>query len=112
MPKVTVLPHETACPNGAEFTVEPGAHLAKELLAHGVKIEHACEFSCACSTCHVIIREGFDSLNEPDDDELDHLDAAWGAGAYSRLSCQTRVGDADITVEIPKYSRNHAKEEA
>lgn len=111
MPKVTVLPHETACPEGMEFTVEPGAMLAKALLDHGVKIEHACEFSCACSTCHVIIREGFDSLNEADDDELDHLDADWGAGAYSRLSCQTRVGNADITVEIPKYSRNHAREE-
>ncbi len=111
MPVVKVLPHETLCPEGTEFTVEPGAHLAKELLAHGVKIEHACEFSCACSTCHVIIREGFDTLNEPDDDELDHLDAAWGAGVLSRLSCQTRVGEHDITVEIPKYSRNHAKEE-
>ncbi len=112
MPKVKVLPHETLCPEGCEFEVEPGAHLAKALLAHGVKIEHACEFSCACSTCHVIIREGFDTLNEPDDDELDHLDAAWGSGVLSRLSCQTRVGEADITVEIPKYSRNHAKEES
>lgn len=111
MPKVTVLLHETACPNGAEFELAPGSMLAKALLDHGVKIEHACEFSCACSTCHVIIREGFDSLNEPDDDELDHLDAAWGSGVLSRLSCQTKMGESDITVEIPKYSRNHAKEE-
>ncbi len=110
MPKITVLPHETLCPEGAEFEVPAGTNLARTLLDHGIKIEHACEFSCACATCHVMIREGLESLNEPSDDELDHLDTAWGAGIYSRLSCQTTVGDADITVEIPKYSRNHAKE--
>lgn len=112
MPKITVLPHETLCPNGLTFEAAAGDNLARALLKNGVKIEHACEFSCACSTCHVIIREGFDTLNEPDDDELDHLDQAWGAGVYSRLSCQTKVGTADITVEIPKYSRNYAREEA
>ena len=111
MPKVTVLPHPTLCPEGLEFEAQPGDNLARALLKNGVKIVHACVFSCACSTCHVIIREGFDTLNEPDDDELDHIDAAWGAGVLSRLSCQTTVGEADITVEIPKYSRNHAREE-
>ena len=50
-------------------------------------------------------------LEEPDDNELDHLDTAWGASVLSRLSCQTKVGEGDITVEIPKYSRNHAREE-
>ena len=97
MPLVKVLPHEEICPQGVEFEAVPGDNLARALLAHGVAIEHACEFSCACSTCHV-------------DNELDHLDAAWGAGLYSRLSCQTTVGEEDITIEIPKYSRNHAKE--
>lgn len=110
MPKVKVLPHETLCPQGAEFEVETGANLAKALLANGVKIEHACEFSCACATCHVIVREGLDTLNEPSDNELDHLDTAWGAGVYSRLSCRTVVGESDITIEIPKYSRNLARE--
>lgn len=111
MPKVTVLPHETLCPEGLVFEAATGENLARALLAHGVKIEHACEFSCACATCHVFIREGFDSLEEPDDNELDHLDTAWGASVLSRLSCQTKVGEGDITVEIPKYSRNHAREE-
>lgn len=92
MPKVTVLPHETLCPEGLVFEAATGENLARALLAHGVKIEHACEFSCACATCHVIIREGFDSLEEPDDNELDHLDTAWGASVLSRLSCQTKVG--------------------
>lgn len=111
MPKVTVLPHEQVCPEGKTFELAAGQNLARALLKEGIKIEHACEFSCACSTCHVIIRKGFDSLNEPGDNELDHLDAAWGAGMESRLACQTLMGNEDITVEIPKYSRNHAKEE-
>lgn len=111
MPQIKVLPHETLCPEGLTFQAAPGENLARALLAHGVKIEHACEFSCACATCHVIIREGFDSLEEADDDELDHLDTAWGAGMYSRLSCQTKIGSADLTVELPKYSRNYAREE-
>ena len=97
MPTITVLPHETLCPEGLSFQAAPGENLARTLLAHGVKIEHACEFSCACATCHVIVREG--------------LDTAWGAGMYSRLSCQTTVGTENLTIEIPKYSRNHAKEE-
>ena len=111
MPKITVLPHAGVCPAGTVFEAAEGENLARALIKNGVKIEHACEFSCACSTCHVIIRKGYDSLNEPDDDELDHLDAAWGSGPLSRLSCQTKIGSEDITVEIPKYSRNYAREE-
>lgn len=110
MPKVTVLPHADLCPEGKTFRLATGESLAKALLANGIEIEHACEFSCACATCHVIIREGLDSLNEPSDNELDHLDTAWGAGMYSRLSCRTIMGRSDIVVEIPKYSRNHARE--
>lgn len=110
MPKITVLPHATICPQGATFEVKPGVKLARALLTNGIKIEHACEFSGACSTCHVIVREGYDSLNEPEDEELDMLDQAWGVTSVSRLSCQTVVGTEDLTVEIPKYSRNHAKE--
>ena len=111
MPQVHVLPHAELCPEGASFELAEGENLAKALLAHGIKIEHACEFSCACATCHVIVKEGFDTLNEPSDNELDHLDTAWGAGVYSRLSCQTKMGSEDVTIEIPKYSRNHAKEQ-
>ena len=81
MPKITVLPNPKYCPEGAEFEMATGENLIRGLLSHGVKIEHACEMSCACSTCHVIIRKGFDSLEEPSDKEYDCLDKAWGVGA-------------------------------
>ena len=110
MPKITVLPHEAVCPEGKTFEAKTGTKLARALLANGVGIEHACEFSGACSTCHVIIREGFDSMDEPEDEELDMLDHAWGVTDFSRLSCRAVIGEVDLTVEIPKYSRNHAKE--
>ena len=88
-----------------------GENLIRGLLSHGVKIEHACEMSCACSTCHVIIRKGFDSLEEPSDKEYDCLDKAWGVGALSRLSCQVKVTDEDLTIEVPKYTRNQVSED-
>ena len=110
MPRVRVLPHETLCPAGAEFDVEPGAVLCRELLGHGIEIEHACELSCACTTCHVVVREGFDTLSESKEDEDDLLDKAWGLTMQSRLSCQVHVADADLTIEIPKYTINLARE--
>ena len=66
--------------------------------------------SCACTTCHVIVREGFNSLNASDETEDDLLDRAWGLEPQSRLSCQAIVAQTDLVVEIPKYSINHAKE--
>jgi 2Fe-2S ferredoxin len=73
-------------------------------------LEHACEKSCACTTCHVIVREGFQSLNEAEDKEEDLLDMAWGLEAQSRLSCQAIVDTENLVVEIPKYTINHARE--
>jgi 2Fe-2S ferredoxin len=108
--KVTVLPHETLCPEGAVLEAKPGATVCDTLLDNHIEIEHACEKSCACTTCHVIVREGYDSLEPPTDKEDDLLDKAWGLELTSRLSCQLRVGDADLTVEIPKYTINHASE--
>ncbi len=110
MPTITVLPHEEYCPQGATFEASRGTSLCEALLEHGVAIEHACEMSCACTTCHVVVRSGFDSLGEPDESEEDLLDRAWGLEPTSRLSCQAIVSDADVTIEIPKYSINHAKE--
>ena len=110
MTKLTVLPHETLCPQGAVLDAEPGATVCDTLLANHIEIEHACEKSCACTTCHVIVREGYDALEPPTDKEDDLLDKAWGLELTSRLSCQLRVGEADLTVEIPKYTINHAKE--
>lgn len=110
MPQIIILPHEEICPEGAAFQVEPGISLCDAALAHGVDIEHACEKSCACTTCHVYVREGFDSLNESTEDEDDLLDKAWGLEPDSRLSCQAIVGDEDLVVEIPKYTINMVKE--
>ena len=110
MTKLRVLPHETLCPEGIEIEAEDGKSICQTLLDHGIEIEHACELSCACTTCHVIVREGYDSLEPPTDKEDDLLDKAWGLEMTSRLSCQLRVGDEDLTVEIPKYTINHAAE--
>lgn len=110
MPTITILPHEELCPEGKKFDLETGTQLCKGLLAQHIEIEHACEMSCACTTCHVIVREGFNSLEESDDDEDDLLDMAWGLTPLSRLSCQVKVGEKDLVVELPKYTKNHARE--
>ncbi len=110
MPQIIFLPHEEICPDGAVIDVEPGSTICDAALQHGIEIEHACEKSCACTTCHVYIREGGDSLNESTEDEDDLLDKAWGLEPDSRLSCQTVVGAADLVVEIPKYTINMVSE--
>jgi ferredoxin, 2Fe-2S len=110
MPIVRILPHPDYCPLGATVQVPAGTSVCEAMLDHGVNIEHACDMSCACTTCHVIVREGFASLNALDENEEDLLDRAWGLEPQSRLSCQAILGKADLVVEIPKYSINHAKE--
>lgn len=110
MPVIRVLPHATLCPDGAEFEAKPGVSVCEALLEHDIEIEHACEMSCACTTCHVIVKQGFDSLGELDEIEEDLLDKAWGLTPTSRLSCQAIVSDEDVTVELPKYTINHARE--
>ena len=87
-----------------------GMSLCDALLRNDVDIEHACEKSCACTTCHVIVREGFTALEPSDEKEDDLLDKAWGLEPNSRLSCQVILGDADLVIEIPKYTINMAKE--
>ena len=110
MPKVLVLPHADLCPQGGEFDAPAGTSICDVLLANGIDIEHACEKSCACTTCHILVRQGFDSLADAEDEEEDLLDKAWGLEACSRLSCQSLLADADVQVEIPRYTINHAKE--
>lgn len=110
MPKIIVLPHAVLCPDGAVIEAQEGKSVCEALVENEVAIEHACEMSCACTTCHVVIREGYNSLNESTEEEEDLLDAAWGLEACSRLSCQARLGAQDITIEIPKYTINHARE--
>jgi 2Fe-2S ferredoxin len=110
MAEIVVLPHHDICPEGAVVEAAPGETVCEALLRHDIDIEHACEMSCACTTCHVIIREGFDSLAEADELEEDFLDKAWGLEPESRLSCQASVGAVNLVVEIPRYTINHASE--
>jgi len=110
MTKLIFLPHEEMCPEGAMFEAEPGITICDAALKNGIDIEHACEKSCACTTCHVYIREGFDTLEESTELEDDLLDKAWGLDPDSRLSCQAVVGDTDLVIEIPKYTINMVSE--
>lgn len=110
MPTITVRPHPEYCPDGTRVEAETGANLIRTLLDAGVPVEHACEMSCACTTCHVIVRAGFDSLEESDELEDDLLDRAWGLTPFSRLSCQVEVGDEDLEVELPRYTINQVSE--
>jgi len=110
MPKIIVLPHEELCPEGTVIEAKSGVSICDALLANNVEIEHACEKSCACTTCHVIVREGFDGLDPSEEMEDDLLDKAWGLEPHSRLSCQAIVKEGDLTVEIPRYTINMVKE--
>ena len=110
MPRIKILPHETICPEGAEFDADSGTSILDAALAQGAEIEHACEKSCACTTCHVIVREGFDSLEYAEENEEDYLDKAWGLEPESRLSCQAKIADEDLVIEIPKYTINMVSE--
>ncbi len=110
MPKLTILPHPEVCPEGKTIDVAPGTTLCDAALAAGVEIEHACEKSCACTTCHIIVRKGFTSLEDADEKEEDMLDKAWGLEPESRLSCQACMDSVDLVVEIPKYTINQVSE--
>ena len=110
MPQIIFLPHDELCPEGKVIEAEAGVTVCDAALANGIHIEHACEKSCACTTCHVIVREGFDSMEESDELEDDMLDKAWGLEPESRLSCQAVVADEDLVVEIPKYTINQVSE--
>lgn len=110
MPQVVFLPHPEICPEGAVLEVDPGTNLLDVALHNHIDIEHACEMSCACTTCHVIVREGFDSLEESDELEDDMLDKAWGLEPESRLGCQIEVGEDNLVIEIPKYTINQVSE--
>lgn len=113
MSKLYVLPHPNLCPQG--IVIEDTSHkesICHILLNHNIGIEHVCECSCACTTCHIIVREGYTGLSKISDSEEDLLDKAWGLTATSRLSCQAVIINGDVTIEIPKYSINHVTENA
>lgn len=110
MTQIVVLPHVELCPDGAVIEAAPGQSVCDALLANGIEIEHACEKSCACTTCHVVVREGFNSLEPAEDLEEDLLDKAWGLEPNSRLSCQAIVTATPLVVEIPRYTINMISE--
>lgn len=110
MPIIRFLPHAELLPEGAEISAQTGTSICDAALANGIAIEHACEKACACTTCHVIVRDGFDSLVPAEEKEEDLLDKAWGLTPWSRLSCQARVADRDLVIEIPKYTINMVSE--
>ena len=110
MPTIKIIPHEEICPEGKLIEVEPGISICDAALSNGIEIEHACEKSCACTTCHVYVREGLESLAEAEENEEDYLDKAWGLEPESRLSCQAIVGEEDLVIEIPKYTINMVSE--
>ncbi len=98
MPKVTFLPE------GIVIEVPPGTSILEAGLRCGARLGHACGGKCACSTCHVYVRAGGDSLSESKDNEQDVLDKAFDVRPVSRLGCQTRVGDEDVVVEVTRES--------
>ena len=110
MARIVFLPHKEICPEGAVVEAERGESVCDAALRNGLEIEHACEMSCACTTCHIHVREGFDSMIESDELEDDMLDKAWGLEPESRLSCQALVAETPLVVEIPRYTINHARE--
>jgi 2Fe-2S ferredoxin len=111
--KITVLPE------GRTIEVDPDTMPFSEhgkkgsildiCLNHGIHLEHACGGSCACTTCHVIVKEGDQHLSEMDDEEADRLDMAAGLTLHSRLGCQAVV-KGDVTFEIPDWNRNYVSE--
>jgi ferredoxin, 2Fe-2S len=115
MPKVTFIK------DGKETTVEfesgklPYSHhgLPESFLDvamhFGIPLEHACGGSCACTTCHLIIRKGKQNLSEEQDNELDRLDTAWDLTTDSRLGCQAVI-KGDVVAEFPMYTRNYVQE--
>ena len=110
MPKITFMPNEELCPNGMEVDAIEGQTICDVALKNGIKVEHACEKSCACTTCHVYIRQGIETIDESSENEDDMLDKAWGLEPDSRLSCQAKIGEDDLVIEIPKYTINMVSE--
>ena len=111
MPIIKILPHAEYCPQGAEIEAPAGTSICEALLDNDINIEHACDMSCACTTCHVIVREGFASLNEMDESEEDLLDRAWGLEPQLAPVLPGHPGAGRTwRSRSRKYSINHAKE--
>ncbi|CAL4043721.1 2Fe-2S ferredoxin [Buchnera aphidicola (Phyllaphis fagi)] len=106
MSKIIFLPHKILLPSGGIFTMHIGDTILDIALNNNINMQHACEKSCACSTCHCIVREGYNLLSKITESENDVLDKAWGLEYSSRLACQAKIIDisSNIKVEIPLYT--------
>ncbi|MDC0509414.1 ISC system 2Fe-2S type ferredoxin [Gammaproteobacteria bacterium] len=111
MAKIKVYPHPDMCPDGAVIEGKAGDTICEALLDNKISIEHACELSCACTTCHVLVKKGFLDLEEASEEEEDMLDKAWGLEPESRLSCQVVIGEDDLEIELPRYTINMVSEQ-
>ncbi|MCX6550210.1 MAG: 2Fe-2S iron-sulfur cluster-binding protein [Acidobacteria bacterium] len=115
MPRVTFIIDGEAHVVDVDLASMPSSHhgLPGSLLDiaknFDVPLEHACGGSCACTTCHVVVREGGGNLSDMQDDEGDRLDTAWDVTPHSRLGCQAVVR-GDVVCEIPMYTRNYVQE--
>lgn len=108
MKKITFLLNRKKKIQKIKVKTKKGESILDIALKNGIEINHSCQKSCACATCHCIIKKGFQSLNKISESESDMLDKAWGVEIHSRLSCQAIiVHEEDIVVEIPKYTNNY-----
>ncbi|AZP36347.1 2Fe-2S ferredoxin [Candidatus Annandia adelgestsuga] len=107
MNKIFFLPHKNILPKGKIIYYNKKDSLLNIALENGIYIDHACEKVCACTTCHCIIKKGFNNLNKIKELEDNMLDKAWGLDYKSRLSCQTIIFNQELIVEIPKYNINY-----
>ena len=109
MPKVTFLPVAGAFdghqPEPITVEVEPGTTILQAAQKAHAKVGFACGGNCACSTCHVYVKQGYGSLSERSDDEEDILDKAFDVKPVSRLSCQSKIAGEDLVCEITRESR-------
>ena len=102
MPQIVVLPHGEICPEGAVIEAKSGDNLIELILENGIEIEHACEMACACTTCHIVVREGFDSLEESDELEDDLLDMT-----ENRNLLQEIASELDSELKAALANANH-----
>ena len=114
--RIRFLPMDTTVEVDSDALEQPRdgelGSILQAALDNGIEMDHACGGVCACSTCHVIVKEGFDTLPEASDDEEDMLDNAPGLTLQSRLACQAVPdGSRDLVVEIPSWNRNLVKED-
>lgn len=100
----------TFLPQGRTVEVRAGDSVLDAAVKGALPLEHACGGVCACSTCHVVVKEGYEDLNPASEKEEDMLDNAACLTTRSRLGCQIEV-NRDLVVEIPPMTRNQVSEE-